>query len=313
MNKRRIISWVLLFILFAGIYYLNPNVFKEILKVKDISFKNFMIISLLCVFNQFLLGLEIRILCQAFDIHIGVIEGFGLSSIRSIANYLPLGAGVISNAIYLKSQKQLSIANYTSSLTFSIVLMFLVAGFIGFVTSVYLKISSNLVGLDLVLLFFSVFFGSVMLMAVKFPVLEYKNVFAKFIRDFQKGYALLRKDKRTIQKLIVLKSIILLFLIIKMRILFLSVGYDLNWGSIILIVMSVVAFRIATILPGNIGLTESISGFMAAGSGSTFEYGFVGMAVDRIIQTVWICILGVFFLLYFSGKLKILDFQIKKP
>ncbi|MCP4673163.1 MAG: hypothetical protein GY857_17870 [Desulfobacula sp.] len=312
MNKRRIISWLLVVLFIAAIYYLNPDIFKEIFKVKDIAFKNFMMISLLCVSNQFLLGLEIKILGQAFDIHLGVIESFGLSSIRSIANYLPMGAGVISNAIYLKRQKQLSIAKYTSSLTVSIVLMFLVAGSIGLVTSVYIKISSNLVGLDLVLLFFSVFFGSVMLMVAKLPIPESKNVVIQFIKDFQKGYALLRKDRRTIQKLIVLKLLVLLLLTIKMKLLFVFVGYDLTWGSIILIVTGVVAFRIATILPGNIGLTESISGFMAAASGSAFEYGFVGVAVDRIIQTIWIFLLGVFFLFYFSGKLKNSDSQIKK-
>ena len=312
MNKKKIISWLVVFILFAGIYYLNPDVFKEILKVKDITFKIFIIISLLCVCNQFLLGLEIKILCRTFDVHIGVIESFGLSSIRSIANYLPMGAGVVSNAIYLKSQKKLSIANYTSSLTVSIVLMLLLAGLLGFITSIYLKILSNSVGLDLILLFGSVFWGTLIIMAVKFPTLESKNFIARFIRDFQKGYALLKKDRSTIQKLIVLKSIILLLLIVKMKLLFISIGYDLNLSSIILIVMSVVAFRIATILPGNIGVTESVSGFMAAASGSTFEYGFVGMAVDRIIQTIWILILGVFFLFYFSGKLGTSDYQIKK-
>ena len=88
-----------------------------------------------------------------------------------------------------------------------------------------------------------------------------------------------------------------------MKLLFVSVGYDLNWGSIILIVMSVVAFRVATILPGNIGITESISGFMAAVSGSSFEYGFVGMAVDRIIQAIWTLVLGAIFICYFSRKL----------
>jgi uncharacterized membrane protein YbhN (UPF0104 family) len=312
MNKRKSISWLLVILLFAGIYYLNPDVLKEIFKVKDISFKNFMIISLLCVLNQFLLGLEIKVICQVFDIHIGVIESFGLSSIRSIANYLPMGVGVISNAMYLKTQKKLSIANYTASFTVSIVLMFLVAGFIGFVTSIYLKVSSNSVGLDIVLLFFFVFFGSALLMTIRFPILESNSGIVRFIKAFQNGYVLFRKDRRTIGKLMVLKLFVLLSLVIKMRLLFISVGYDLNFGSIILIVTSVVAFRIATILPGNIGITESISGFMAAGSGSTFEYGFVGMAVDRILQTIWIFVLGGLFLFYFSGKLTTPDFSKKK-
>jgi len=312
MNKRKIIGWLVVSLFFTVVYYLNPDIFKEILKVKDIRFKNFMIISLLCLFNQFLLGIEIKVLCQTFDVHIGVIESFGLSSIRSFANYLPMGAGAISNAVYLKSQKKLSLANYTSSLIVSIVLMFLVAGFIGFLTSIYLKITSDSVGVNVVSLFFLVFFGSVMLLFMNFPVLVSKNFIVKAIMDFQKGYALLRKNRSTIQKLVVLKAIILILLVIKMRLVFESVGYDLSLGSIILIVMSVVSFRIATILPGNIGLTESISGFMAAVSGSSFEYGFVGMAADRIIQTIWIFILGAGFLVYFSRRLKISDLKKKK-
>ncbi len=303
MLKKKTTIWFLVFIFFAGVYYFNPEIFKEIIKLKNITFVNFILISLLCIFNQFLLGIEIKILCQTFGVQIGMIESFGLSSIRSIANYLPMSAGVISNAIYLKTQKRLTIANYSSSLTVSMVLMLLIAGSIGCLTSLYLKIFSNAVDLNLILLFFCVFIGSCVVMVVKFPVFKSKNFVSRFIRDFQQGYAVLKRDRRTIQKLITLKLVVLFLLIIKMKLLFISVGYNLNFGTIVLIVMSSVAFRIVTILPGNIGLTETISGFTAAASGSTFEYGFVGVAIDRIIQMIWIFLLGGFFMFYFSNKL----------
>ncbi|MBA3013164.1 MAG: hypothetical protein FP812_23430 [Desulfobacula sp.] len=192
-KKTKRIGWFLVFLFFAILYYLNPDLFKEISRVKDIRFINFLMLSVLCVSNQFLLGLEIKILCQPFDIHLGVIESFGLSSIRSIANHLPMGAGVISNALYLKNQKKLSIANFTSSLTVSIVLMFLIAGFLGFITSVYLTMSTGSTGLNLVILFFSVFLTSLLLITIRLPILKSKNFIAEFIRNFQQGYTLLKK------------------------------------------------------------------------------------------------------------------------
>ncbi|MBA3013165.1 MAG: hypothetical protein FP812_23435 [Desulfobacula sp.] len=130
-----------------------------------------------------------------------------------------------------------------------------------------------------------------------------QKLYCRIHQKFSARIYIAKKNRTAIQKLIALKSLLLLLLIIKMKLLFVSVGYDLNLGSIILIVAGVVTFRIATILPGNIGLTESISGFIAIASGSTFENGFVGMAVDRIIQTIWIFLLGIFFLFYFKNKI----------
>lgn len=307
MINKRIISWILLLALLAIIYSLHPDIFKEILRIKQITIFNLLVISTLCVGNQFLLGLEIKVLCRSFGVRVDVIESFSLSSVRAIANYLPMGAGVISNAVYLKSQKKLSIADYSSSLTVSFVLMFLITGFIGFVASLYLNCSANVVGWDIILLFFIVFIASLAVMKIKFPMLESDSFLGRFIRNYQKGYALLTRDGHTIRRLVILKLLILLLLIIKLKLLFVSVGYDLSWGSIILIVMSVVAFRIATILPGNIGITESISGFMTAVSGGSFEDGFAGMAVDRIIQLIWIIVLGIVSILYLSKKIKTVD------
>ena len=144
MNRKSFLRWFLLIVVLAAIYYFNPDIFKQILRIKNISVNNIIILSCLCITNQVLLGIEIKILCKAFDVHLSIVECFGLSSVRSIANYLPLGAGIISNALYLKKQKQLSVANYSSSLSVSIILMFLVAGFIGLLTAIFLKITSNL-------------------------------------------------------------------------------------------------------------------------------------------------------------------------
>ena len=304
MSKKSVLKWFLLIVLLATIYYFNPDIFKQILRIKYINVNTILILSFLCITNQVLLGIEIKILCKAFDVHLSIVECFGLSSVRSIANYLPFGAGIISNAIYLKKQKQLSVANYSSSLSVSIILMFLVAGFIGLLTCIFLKITSNSVRADLIILFISVFTGSMIMMFVKIPDVKSTNYVTNFLGNFQNGYALLKDDKNTIKKLIFLKSFLLILLVIKMKIIFASIGYTVSFGTVVLIVMSVVAFRIATILPGNIGLTESISGFAANSSGSTFEHGFVGMATDRIIQTTWIFIFGIIFLIYFNSKLK---------
>lgn len=299
----KILKFLLFFVLLAFIYYFSPDILNLIKDIKNISLTDFIILSALCIANQILLGLEIKILCKSFDIHLSFIECVGLSSVRSIANYLPLGAGVASNAIYLKKQKKLSFAHYTSSLSVSLVLMIMTASFMGFLTSFYMIFKQNFFRIELLMLFFLVFTASLIIMLFKIPLAKSDNYVMRFLKNFQNGYEFLKNDKKTIKKLLFLKIAILLLLILKMKILFISINYQIHFGVIILISMSIVSFSVATILPGNIGLTEAVSGIIANLSGSTFEYGFMGIATDRIIQAIWIFFLGIPFLLYFTHKL----------
>lgn len=303
MGKKKVLNFSFLALLLLLIYLHSPEIFKLISGIKNISIKDFLILSFLCISNQILLGIEIKILCKVFDVHLTFTECIGLSAVRSIANYLPLGAGAVSNAIYLKKQKKMLIVHYTSLLSVSLVLMLMTSSFIGFLTSFYMSLSLQSVRIEIILLFFLVFSTSIFIMFVKLPKVKPISFVTRYLNSFQNGYSLLRNDKKTIINLLILKSVLLIVLIIKMKILFASINHQIDFGTVILISMSIVSFTIVTVLPGNIGLTESISGFVANFSGSTFAYGFIGIATDRIIQATWIFLLGIPFLFYFAHKL----------
>jgi uncharacterized membrane protein YbhN (UPF0104 family) len=214
-----------------------------------------------------------------------------------------MGAGAISNAIYLKDQKDFSIAHYTSSLSVSLVLMLMTASFTGLLTTLYLCLALHPVRAELLLLFLFVFTGSLVLMFVKPPIAKSHNFIAQNLKNFQKGIYLLQKDKKTILSLTILKFAILIIAIIQTKIIFDSINYQIDFGVIILIVMSISSFTLITILPGNIGFTESLSGIVANLSGSSFAYGFIGAATGRMIQVIWIFFLGIPFLFYFAYKI----------
>lgn len=259
--------------------------------------------SALYISIQFLLGIEIKVLCKVFGIHLSIMECFGLSAVRSIANYLPMGAGAVSNAIYLKNQKELSIANYTSSLSVSLILMLMTASFLGFLTTVYLALSLQPIRIELSFLFLFIFAGSLVMMFVKVPSCKPNNFITRQLKNFQNGLSLLQKDKRAIKNLVVLKFVILFISTLQTKIIFDSINYSIDLGVVILIVMSISSLTIITILPGNIGFAESLSGIIATLSGSTFAYGFIGVTTGRIIQMIWIFVLGVLFLFYFAYRL----------
>jgi uncharacterized membrane protein YbhN (UPF0104 family) len=264
---------------------------------------SFLILSALYISIQFLLGIEIKVLCKVFGIHLSIMECFGLSAVRSIANYLPMGAGAVSNAIYLKKQKELSIANYTSSLSVSLILMLMTASFLGFLTTVYLALGLQPIRIELSFLFLFIFAGSLVMMFVKIPSCKPNNFITRHLKNFQNGFSLLQKDKRTIKNLVVLKFVILFISTLQTKIIFDSMNYPIDLGVVILIVMSISSLTIITILPGNIGFAESLSGIIATLSGSTFEYGFIGVITGRAIQMIWIFVLGVLFLFYFAYRL----------
>jgi uncharacterized membrane protein YbhN (UPF0104 family) len=303
MKKLTILRCAIFIILLLCIYYFSPDIFKQFKDIENITTGNFLILSVLCISIQLLLGMEIKILCGVFGIHLSFFEAFGLSAVRSIVNYLPMGAGAASNAIYLKKQKKLSITQYTSLLATSLILMLMTASFMGFLTSLYLIIEIRPIRMELLLLFLIIFLGSLALIFVKIPAIEARNFVTKNIKTFQNGYSLLQADSQAIKKLICLKVALLFVSTMHLKMIFVSISYQIDFSVVILMVMSISSLTIITILPGNIGLTESLSGIVANLSGNSFADGFIGIATSRIVQVIWIFLLGVPFLFYFAYKL----------
>ncbi|WDP88655.1 MAG: flippase-like domain-containing protein [Desulfobacter sp.] len=303
---KTVIKWAAICIFITAIFYFNPHLFDEIYKLKNLSAFDCIVLSILFILNQFILGLEIRCLCLKFDVHLGVIESFGLSSVRSIANFLPMGAGALSNALYLKHRKRLSYANYSATLIVSMVLLLLLSGFFGFIISIYLYCSPSQIHSEIIGAFFGVFIVCLLLLIIPLPQIRYNNSIARFINNYRHGYNILKTD-RTIMHLIFLKTILLLLLVLRLEILFASMELTISFTSVALIALGIVAFRIMTLVPGNIGITEGLSGAIAAYTGSHFGYGFAGMAADRVIQTLWILFLGLLFIWYFGKKMAMGD------
>lgn len=304
MKKNIVLKFILLVALLSCIYYFSPDILKLIKDIKNITIDNFIILSILCILIQILLGIEIKVLCQAFGIRLSVIESFGLSVVRSLANYMPMAAGAVSNAIYLKKQKGLSISYYSSSLSVSLVLMLMTASFIGSLTTLFLVLRSYPIRVELIFLFLFVFIGSMVVMFVKIPIVKPNNFFTKHLNNFQNGHSLLQNDKKTIKSLVLLKFAILMISTIQTKIIFDSINYPIDFGVVVLIVMGISSLTIVTIMPGNIGFAESLSGIIASLSKSTFAHGFMGVATGRMIQMIWVSVFGIPFLFYFAHKLE---------
>nr|NJM03071.1 hypothetical protein [Desulfobacula sp.] len=183
------------------------------------------------------------------------------------------------------------------------ILMLMTSSFLGFLTTIYLTLSLQPIRIELSFLFLFIFIGSLVMTFVKIPSCKPNNFITRHLKNFQNGFSMLQKNKRTIKNLVVLKFVILFISTLQTKIIFDSINYPIDLEVVILIVMSISSLTMITILPGNIGFAESLSGIITTISGSTFAYGFIGVTTGRIIQMVWIFVLGGFFLFYFAYRL----------
>ena len=98
-----------------GIYiYRNPEILASL---KDIN-PLFIIITMILFLIVFLLeGIFIKITLQAFDKDITIKESFYISTISRIGNYLlPMRAGAIFRATYLKNKYNFEYSKFLSTL-----------------------------------------------------------------------------------------------------------------------------------------------------------------------------------------------------
>ena len=301
-----IIKLIFFGLLICLIYKINPTTLKNLTKLTEIPPQSLVVLSLFCVTYQIILGIELRILCSIFDVELSLLESIGLSSTRSIANYLPLGAGIISNALYLKKLKGLKYRSFISIVLTNTVLMIATSSAIGIiacVTSPYKNYNTQII-FTLFLILLSVLL-ILILMSIWCPASMHISNFSKNLTNkLQEGLSILNRNHRKLYAIISIKLITIALLSFKMKILFTSIDLDLTSLSIILLVTSTLSFQIITILPGNIGITESIAGIISASTGSDFQIGFIGFAIDRLIQFIWISFIATLSIGYFLIKHK---------
>lgn len=264
-------------------------------KIKQISPDAIIYISLLFICSQIINGYMLKVYIQVFGIKLLFKEWFGLISLQSFGNYLPLSAGLASNIAYLKVQKKLPVSDYISYVGGDTVLKFLTFGIIGILVSLFYLVSGSEVDFRILIIFCGLVIIALIIIWVKIPKQAPQYKILKLLLSIHNGWEQIKSNKAVVIKSISAHTLMLAIIGLQFRIIFDQLGYEVGFLPIILLTILTNVIRVASIFPGNLGLRESVSGIITELFGLSFSLGVFGSIVGRVISMFWIFLFGIIY------------------
>lgn len=304
-NFKRIISYFVTVLFITLILYLTRNQWNEFRKIIELNFRVIVLLSILFLLMQVLNGYILKLILDIFGIKLKFSEWFGLVSVEAFGNYLPLNAGSVYNAIYLKYKEELPLSQFMSCMIGQTVIMVLTYGII----SIFLLIIRFFMNYNFNLIMFAisaafVLFGLAVLI-LNVPEINSSSRILSWIKSVHNGYNLIKTHKTLIIKIIILQTITLIILSLRYVVVFNEFRYKIDIFAIIIITIMTSVIRFTSVFPGNLGVKEAISGSVTRTFGLMFNYGVIATIVIRLVAMFWIFLLGMsfsFVLLKKKGK-----------
>jgi len=285
------LTTVILFLF--GIYlYKNPQILDALKSIFPIYVFIVMVIFLLVFLLE---GLFIKVTLNVFDKDISLKESYYLSTISRIGNYLlPLRAGAVFRATYLKNKYSFDYTKFLSTLYAYYILLFLINSLIALIILTIKYLSIGDIYPLITLFFITLFIGTLLVILLRKPIiistLESTNILAKvllLLGKFVESWDII-VTKRTLFKSLLLITTGNIFLNAVINYIeFLSLGLKLNILDIILYTCISGVSLLISITPGSLGLREAV--FLLTSES-------IGLSSEQIMQLAFLD-RGIMFLL----------------
>jgi uncharacterized protein (TIRG00374 family) len=243
---------------------------------------------------------------KAFKREISIKESFYLSTLSRIGNYLlPMRAGAIFRATYLKKKYKFEYTKFLSTLYGYYIILFLLYSLLGVAALAFKWVLNDQKYLLLLLFFFILFLGMLFLMFVRFPfhkiVKKKEGVLVKvlkFLNRFIESWDMIVKSKKLLLQLIfvTLGNIVINTVIIYIE----FVALDITVKLLDLILYSTLSgvSLLISLTPGSLGIREAVFLISSQSIGLTQEQILQLAIVDRGILFILLFVMMVFTMIF---------------
>ncbi|MFH1317868.1 MAG: lysylphosphatidylglycerol synthase domain-containing protein, partial [Candidatus Omnitrophota bacterium] len=241
-------------------------------------------------------GLIIKYLVAPFNLKLGFKEWFGLSVITTFYNTIfPFRGGLIAKATYLKEKYSFPFFNYVAMMAGIYVISFLVAGFFGLVSLLFIYLFYRIFNSLILIVFVSVFLASffIVLFSPKLP--ETKNSFLNKIIKVANGWHLIKGNRKIIFVSFAVEVVQILISVFSTTLLYRIFNIDISFVKALFLISIGKMFIFTGITPAGLGISEAIAVFSALVIGIRPAESLSAATLNRIIGTVVIFILGPIF------------------
>lgn len=261
-------------------------------------------ISFLVVLNLLTLLAEatrLKLMVRKLRYNCSIFEAWNLFSVMQAVNHIVLKAGTFSGGFYLSKKHGISFHKYCAFVVTYVVVMVHASGFLGLGVSFGFIMSGYQVPLTIPLFFFGVIVLSlacIVLARIPLSLSKFPGIVQKFIYSWKEIY--------TDNWLIVLMVIVEIFYYVFSALRFMMASSVFSESVTFLdsvVVVTIGNFiRVASIVPGGIGVAEIVSGWTAGILGENAGIAGLSAGLDRFIYVCIIMIFGSIGFFTLSGR-----------
>jgi len=287
-----------------GVYiYRNPEI---LISLQDLN-PAFIIIIIVLLLVVFLLeGLFVKVTLQAFGRDISVKESFYISTISRMGNYLlPMRAGAVFRAAYLKNKYNFEYSKFLSTLYGYYIILFLLYAVIGIVSLSVKWIFGDELYLILLVSFLVLFVLMLTLMFFRIPLqrlIKKKEGFwgkvVEFFDRFIRGWDTIVKNKKLLKQLIIIILGHIFFNTVVIFIEFIALGIDVDILNLILYSSLSGVSLLFSLTPGSLGIREGVflitSQSLGLAQGQILQLAIIDRGIIFILLVIMIIFVTIF-------------------
>lgn len=295
---------VFVLVLFAIYLYKNPEI---LIRLKDTNPFFVLVIMVLYLFIFFLEGLFILVTLKIFNKKMSPIEGWYIATFSRIGNYLlPMRAGAVFRAVYLKKKYNFDYSNFLATLYSYYIVFFLTNAVIILALLLFKAVVLNEIYMTLILFSSALIGGMVVLIFFR---VSFKNIFknstgiirgfTSFFDKFFGGWDLIVKSGNLFTKLILLAFANIFVNILVIYIEFISIG---KVGEIIDVILYTCISGISlfiSITPGSLGIREGVllltSNSLGLTNSEIMELAFLDRGIIFLLLLICLSVILIFF------------------
>ncbi|MFW5799563.1 MAG: lysylphosphatidylglycerol synthase transmembrane domain-containing protein [Spirochaetota bacterium] len=282
-----------------GIYlYLNKG---DLTKLLELKYQNMILLFIISSFVTLMLAVEYKYTMYVFNIKLRFKEWFGLTIINTMFNlFMPARSGMVVRAMYLKNRYDFSYSHYVSLIAGSYVIFFYATGIVGLILSIILYMCGIYTDIKIILIFtgllgITIIGTLILFIFIKANIKLKSEKINNAIIKIKEGLNYFKNNKKLIFIISGLHLLFYVFMGLRLYWVYKSIGVDVEYTGIYIVVLITGFSMIISLTPGNIGIKEGIIGLSATLLGIPLNIAILGAAIDRIVEVIIVLILGSIF------------------
>jgi uncharacterized membrane protein YbhN (UPF0104 family) len=239
-------------------------------------------------------GLQAVTIYRAVQVPISIGEGITLTVAGTFGNYLPMRAGTVVRAVYLKEVHGLGIARFGGISGLRSLLVIIAAGIVGLLGLIPIWVGSAWNATrELGVIFLLLVAMPVALMMIPCPRFSWlPQRLKQLTSDATGAYDELRRKPQVAVKVVLLLVAQYFTLGLRFVVSGNALGVDIPASSVLLMAPLAALMSFMAITPGGLGLREAVMGYVSLDLGYSFADGLFVGTVDRAILLTMVAPFG---------------------